>query len=689
MTRKRRRTTRQAAADTETLDWDGTDTQATATAAATDGAEDGTQAGAGTDSAPGRQNAEIGVADDTIGAPEGGDTRPSPSARRGLLNLDRVVGLVAATAIGDALGWPQENRSQIIGGDAARNVQPRPEFRDWERSAGSQYGRYTDPVFAGEYSDDTQLMLAVARACHHRDWFNWLTRVELPFWPIYQRGGGGAVLTASRSWGEGRSPWMAPSTSSSQGSRSHDRVARYFDAGANGVAMRIAPHVIVTAHDPDENFLIRRVIADGITTHGHPRALLGGVIHALALRYALRHQSTLGYGELLDHLRGNPVWRDPSHFMESLPPGWADAHADRSRGDTRQPPAFLWSRTCEEVEQLLNIAIGGLSQGATANDQRTLTDLGVYDKDRSGAGTVTAVAAAYVAARTASRPMGGLLRSGFLRNADTDTLCSMTGALLGATQGTGWLNPLLGRVQDRDHLISVATSLAAIGDGAAGTSGSPDVKPPTAGSMRRWSKNVFDGDPIDLAPDGRAVKVQRISPLQTRTRQFMARAVLLVEDGQTLIVDRTSKTPIPTVRDNRASRDTDSDRGSKSGLDSDLGRDQADRGAPAAGSTIAAVELRVTDVARTAEFLQHVFGLQVQTRPNNRADVGNLILLSQSHHAELSVGAAPVLHVHSHNLSGAAVRAEGIDGAAVQWTDEDRCLWIREPGGLRIRVTTS
>lgn len=618
------------------------------------------------------------------GTPEDrGDDHGRSASPRWLLNIDRVVGLIVATAVGDALGWPQEDRSNIVGGDSARYVSPRPEFRTWERTAGSQYGRYTDPVFAGEYSDDTQLMLAVARACHHENWYEKLTRVELPFWPVYQRGGGGAVLAASRGWSEGKPPW-APPRAGSRDSRERDRVARYFDAGANGVAMRIAPHAVIRVHDEDETELIRRVIADGVTTHGHPRALVGGVIHALGLRHALRQDGTLEYGELLDYLRVAPAWRDPQHFLAAVPEGWLDSHAELSRGDTHQPPDLLWQRTCQEAETLLTVAMRGLSQGATTNDQRTLTDIGVYDKQRSGAGTVTAVAAAYVAARTASRPMGGLLRTGFLREADTDTLCSMTGALLGATQGTGWLAHLFAEVQDREYLIKIASSLAAIGDSHPPVrSGAMLAKPLTAASNRKWVKDLFEGKPLQQAPDGRPISVQRISPLETGTRQFMARAVVRAADGQTLIVDRTSKTPIPTVAltnelaPNRlAVRNQDETRRS-----SPTDR----RWQPA---TLAGVELRVSNVPRTALFLHEVFGLPTSARPNERISVGTFVVLAPISNGESTNGAASILDVHSKDLNGIAGRTERFENAAAQWTDEGKCLWIREPGGLRIRVTS-
>ncbi|MFW2513880.1 ADP-ribosylglycohydrolase family protein [Demequina sp. SO4-13] len=604
-----------------------------------------------------------------------------PLLTRSLLDHDRVVGLIVASAVGDALGWPQEDRSQIIGGDTARSVRPRPDFRGWHRTAGSQYARYVDPVFPGEYSDDTQLMLAVARACAHDDWATWLTRVELPFWPVYQRGGGRAILSASRAWSEGRPPWELSGATDKSRSQSRGRVARYFASGANGVAMRIGPHAVATAHDPDETHLIRRVITDGIATHGHPRALLGGVIHALALRHALLKNETLDYGELISYLRQDPEWRDPSHFRESLPHAWLEARQATASDSARLEPEQLWNETCAEVDILLDCAQDGLRRGATANDQQVLSEIGVFDKSRSGAGTVTAVAAAYVAARTAPRPIGGLLRTAYLRGADTDTLCSMTGGLLGATHGTGWLRGLLEQVQDVDYLISLAHTLVHIGDGgepATHYSVAEDLT--SAASTRRWQKRLFEGHSVHQSPDGRRVTVERISPLETRTKQFMARAVLRTDDGQTVIVDRTSRTPIPGLGSRReppGPRVEDRDTRSLPGSDWH----------PVPHASIAAVELRVPDIESTASFLERFLDMRINSRSVDRIVVDARVILAPTHDSDIAASNAPVVHVHSDDLKETALVVARVDGAATHWSEDGAVLWIREPGGLRLRVT--
>jgi len=67
--------------------------------------------------------------------------------------------------------------------------------------------------------------------------------------------------------------------------------------------MRVLPHAVVRAADPSPDQLIRDVLLNGILTHGHPRALIGAIVHALAIKSTLQRRETLGYGELVECLR--------------------------------------------------------------------------------------------------------------------------------------------------------------------------------------------------------------------------------------------------------------------------------------------------------------------------------------------------------------------------------------------------
>ncbi|MCW2890425.1 MAG: hypothetical protein JWL58_7287 [Streptosporangiaceae bacterium] len=455
----------------------------------------------------------------------------------------RTRGIVVCAAVGDALGWPQEIRSSIVGGNAARGVPPEPTFRAWDRNSGNRFGRYTERVNAGDYSDDAQLLMSVARSCLSRlEWLKHFTEVELPAWSTYQRGGGRAVISAAREWASGTPPWRLDAQTKT--GLAHLRA--YFDAGANGVAMRIAPHVIVTA-DQDPIMLLSRVVMDGIATHGHPRALVGALVHALALRHALLHQGTLGYGDLIAVLLDDGSWQQTDWLEDVLPDLWQRAF----RATTERPAAAIWAATVSETRELLDVAHRSLGRGALANDEETLDELGCFDKTRNGAGTITAVAATYLAARTATRPLSGLLRAAFLPKADTDTLASMTASVLGALHGPDWAGRLSQDVQDSRYLHVLADQLSAVPFGLATTqlqtmadeTGRPDkARPVQAADIKRFRSLLSreGGNPRRFL-DGRAIERCDREELKSNASVRVDRVRLTLQDGQSLIIDTIGK----------------------------------------------------------------------------------------------------------------------------------------------------
>lgn len=488
--------------------------------------------------------------------------------------LNRTRGLLFGAAVGDALGWPQEQRSGIVGGQASRTAPPALTFRPWVRWTGSPYTRYQDPVAAGEYSDDTQLLLATARAClRGDDWQTWLTAVELPAWPLYQRGGGRAVLKACRSWQAGARPWEG------QG----NDVSAYFDAGANGVAMRIAPHAVHTLSDSSPERLISRVVADGVLTHGHPRALLGAAVYALAIRHMLRQQGAGEYGDVVLSVAGMPQWRDPGLAREALPEGWSAAFADATGGSFDA----AWAHTAREMDELLATARSSLERAALADDAQTLAALGCFDKQRNGAGTISAAAACYLAARSSVRPTMGLLRAAFLDRADTDTLASMTAALLGSLHGTDWIAPLMREIQDDACLASTAASLV---EPTPATDAREKERPEV--QQAQWLSSLVEDGSTERFVDGRGVTQARHYSLDSRNQDVM-RYALTLDDGQSVYVDRVMK------------------RG-ESPKSPTLVRQEPSPATSAAAVTRMAIHVR--NLAETRKFYGEVLGLPVQDR---------------------------------------------------------------------------
>ncbi|WP_416352785.1 ADP-ribosylglycohydrolase family protein [Arthrobacter sp. TB 26] len=581
-------------------------------------------------------------------------------------------------AAGDALGWPQEDRSQIVGGNAARQVEPRASYRSWSRNGGTQFSRYLDPVDAGQYSDDTQLMLSVARSSFAGpDWYEWFTRIELPQWPLYQRGGGGAVMRASRAWADGRPPWRITRASD------ESKVASYFNAGANGVAMRIAPHVLAIS-DASTDVLLRRVVKDGVATHGHPRALLGAAVHALTLRYALRQSSTLEYGELLHAIIGERSWRNPSILMDSVQDDWHEASKHLDTELSRRNPGYLWEATADEMDSLLQIAVNGLSRGPMANDQQTLTELGCFDKRHSGSGTVAAVAAMYIAARTAARPMSGLLRAGFLKDADTDTLCSMTGSILGALHGSSWLGELGTNVQDRSHIVGTGLRMADIANGDHLSKGYSPLQPThiSSAALRNWATKLFADGHVDTLPDGRQAHIRDIVELQARSRSFVTRATLVTSDEQTLLVDRVAKRPIERGSGSRLGRPNSSE--ASDHLSEAQGRtDASSRDVPAA---VLRTELAVPDLPEAASFFTDVVGVQVTFSARRVGLSENIWLCEASPSREPGPHSGVSLTIVVPSLREVEARATQHGKIRFAWSPDKHSLWLIGPGDMRIRL---
>ncbi len=358
----------------------------------------------------------------------------------------KAEGALLAFAAGDALGWPQElRRSTAASGEQVAHV----EFREWTRRSGGRFHPYEEIVRAGEYSDDTQLTLAVAptRTSHGTEWWKALTRVELPLWMLYERGGGAATKRSAALWAKGCAPWLS--------SKSED-VRRYFAAGGNGAAMRVLPHALFLAGEENPSSLVHDVVLDGSATHGHPRALVGAAVYAYAAWWLARRNGTLPFGALLEALiEGAPQWsRFPRSDQESR--AWFDA----ANTAAEVPYDVMWQRTVDEMTKLLEVARKGVERGALADDHAVLSDLGCFGKTK-GAGTSSAAAAAYLVARHAAQPVQGILIAAFEKGADTDTLAAMAGGLMGCVAGVEWLPRPWLQVQDAAYLRSLATKVTA------------------------------------------------------------------------------------------------------------------------------------------------------------------------------------------------------------------------------------
>lgn len=104
----------------------------------------------------------------------------------------KATAAMIGAAVGDALGWPEEGRATLA---TRKSAGPRRgDFVSWTRRAGGRFYAHEEEIASGDYSDDTQLIIATSRSLlDSPDWFRVFTRIELPLWTAYERGGGGAT----------------------------------------------------------------------------------------------------------------------------------------------------------------------------------------------------------------------------------------------------------------------------------------------------------------------------------------------------------------------------------------------------------------------------------------------------------------------------------------------------------------
>lgn len=329
---------------------------------------------------------------------------------------EKSKGAVIAFAVGDALGWPNERRSVSI----SYNKNYISNFKQWNKRSGGRYWSHTEVILPGEYSDDTQLMLAIARSLlSGSDWVEYFTRHELPFWKHYERGGGNAVLRAADQWSRGKKPW-----------EEMENRAYYF-AGGNGAVMRVLPHIIRHSASCDFSTIYPEIVKDSMLTHGHPRAIIGALCYAYAVYYLLSKTSTLNYCELISIVIENvSTWCE---FPEKLSEEWL------FRCEKYYNYRAEWHNTCNLIVKELKIIEDALSMGALEIEHDTLTEIGCFDNKINGAGDIAAVAAIYFVSKYANNPALGIKQAANLFGADTDTIAAMTGGLMGSLCGLDWI----------------------------------------------------------------------------------------------------------------------------------------------------------------------------------------------------------------------------------------------------------
>lgn len=367
--------------------------------------------------------------------------------------IRRVTSSMLWAAWADALGFISElidarGLRRRLGG-ANELTEP----VEWKRRVGGKFG-VSATLPAGCYSDDTQLRLATARALSARGFdVEAFTAVELALWPSYALGGGRATKSAAAGFTKPDMPWFA------------NFFDGWVDAGGNGAAMRIQPHVWAATTPVGLGRHLQDVLINSLTTHGHPRALVGAVLHAVALGEVLltgEVQSPQGWKSLIDTTdRAVDLLYDNDMVATVWIPAW-----EKTTGTSLRE---AWRDTITETHELLTVAsdhVPALMEDQTASNDAysaLCNRLGLRDDATRGSGTATVVAALALAAAHRTDPRKCSLIACRALGTDTDTIATIAAAMVGAASVHLEIPT---QVQDSEYLIAQARRLASLAEGA-------------------------------------------------------------------------------------------------------------------------------------------------------------------------------------------------------------------------------
>lgn len=384
-------------------------------------------------------------------------------------------------AYGDALGFITELTDAAgvrrrIGRDQVTTTVP------WMRRVGGRFG--PDMALpAGAYSDDTQLRLATSRAIRGDGDFDAeaFAKIEVVAWQAYALGAGRGTKAAATGLMRVESKWSQNIFAT--------KAARYIDIGGNGAAMRIQPHVWAARDLTDWDRITLDVVRNAVSTHGHPRGFLGAVLHAVLLAHALETKDTPGptqWGPAVDWLEHVP---DVIAKDDELAYLWLPAWNEAAGVDLRSAAAAVAAECRTAID-----AYDPRSRLTAEAYAALVKRLGGFENDTRGSGTATTLLAAMLAHAHADSPETGLLHAANTLGSDTDTIATMTGALLGAVVAV----PAPGAVQDAQVIDSEARRMWDISQGRkTSTFPYPD--------LLRWSAPKATLDLVGLTEAGPAL----------------------------------------------------------------------------------------------------------------------------------------------------------------------------------------
>lgn len=442
----------------------------------------------------------------------------------------KYKGSIKLSAIGDALGWmtefeknPQSLRDKF-GSDRIE------EFYTWKKNVGGRFYGYVDTIKAGSYSDDTQLLLSVARSIKKdggvdHDYF---AKIELANWLDYARGGGRTVKTAADKIKRKSVKWYNNFYSFKINGDNHD----YRQSGANGAAMRILPIALANLGNIEK--IKEEVFCNSIVTHGHPRAIIGAMLYGYAIDQIIIFRPE-------DFNWENYITRIGLDFPKKFELSFINKKIEieewlkewnKSSDKTFE---HLYFETITETQNYLRFVFQSIRQNLSV--QETFKKLGCFDQATKGSGTSTVITGIYLAAKFHDKPLNAIIEAVNALGSDTDSIAAFTGGLVGALHGSNIIPSKWKLVQDNEYLDKIAERLLSISEDRFAN----DTYDLTSNlkSLNSISKDDFPLDTeIEFIPLGKG-KITSIDKQLTLTKdKYNLILEVCFDSGQSIIVSK-------------------------------------------------------------------------------------------------------------------------------------------------------
>jgi ADP-ribosylglycohydrolase len=368
----------------------------------------------------------------------------------------KYKGSIKLSAIGDALGWITEfEKSQNSLNEKFGTTQIE-NFYTWKKTVGGRFYGFIDTIKAGSYSDDTQLLLAVARSIKNDGSVdhNYFAKIELANWLDYARGGGRTVKTAADKISRKSIKWYNNFYNYKVNGENYD----YKQSGANGAAMRVLPIALANLGNIEK--IKEEIFCNSIITHGHPRAILGAMLYGYAVNQIIIYRPE-------DFSWENYITQIGSDFPKKFELSFINKMEIREwlmewNKSSNRSFESVYAESITETQNQLRLVYQSIKQNFSV--QETFKNIGCYDPATKGSGISTVVAGIYLATKFHDKPLDAIIQSVNALGTDTDSIAAFTGGLVGALHGQNIIPDKWKSVQDIGYLDKIAERLLAISE---------------------------------------------------------------------------------------------------------------------------------------------------------------------------------------------------------------------------------